>query len=530
MAGEENLATLVAALRNNATGPVAEERLWDIFRRVLQPVALINLLSETLRVPQADVKMLLDDHGFEDLVSQAELITYESSHGDGTKAPVQVSQAPAESPFPDLFSIEFSPTPHTALEISAGVAGLYEKLVAVGRASIEGDPFLALYRSDVLDYRERFMATDAQEIAKYLERNFEGGTPKYLINSGIGANEQFNHLAARLSNLRPDKRCTWLVMNSPRQLTKLPADASVENTLFMEFSRSGKTEETVKIHEYTSREAKRIVFANSGPLREIGKRDGNLILDLPDEVSGRFGRNKTPILLAPMFVCGLDTKAFWQDIAAAIEAFDVTSESSLAMVIARFICLHQLAHDINHIYVGCNDDGYLMAVDELTQYWNEGVNKVNSLGKRNDIMMSRYLGLPRDSHMTLEGVLANGATKMGLFVLRGYAPAANLHPLVLEEIDAIDPNHAGLRFGHEECILAEANYRRFCEKMPAIKIVLHGGPTLRHAAIISQLWADLTYCYSRLKSIDPGSNPEVRFVRDRSAKLLAEGAAEQRRA
>ena len=89
--------------------------------------------------------------------------------------------------------------------------------------------------------------------------------------------------------------------------TGFPRDAALDNTLFIECSRSGITEETVKLHEFTPRDASRIVFANKGPLRELAERDHNLALTLPEERPGRFGRNTTPILLAPMHVAGLDT-------------------------------------------------------------------------------------------------------------------------------------------------------------------------------------------------------------------------------
>ena len=38
----------------------------------------------------------------------------------------------------------------------------------------------------------------------------------------------------------------------------------------------------------------------------------------------------------------------------------------------------------------------------------------------------------------------------------------------------------------------------------------------------------MTFVYSRMMGIDPGSNPEVKFVRQRSAELLKGFAAELR--
>jgi hypothetical protein len=248
------------------------------------------------------------------------------------------------------------------------------------------------------------------------------------------------------------------------------------------------------------------------------------VLELPDQVSGRFGRNKTPILLVPMYVAGMDTGKFWEKIETAIKAFNLSDPENLPLQIAKFIYLYQMMNGTNHIYFGCNDDALLMLADEFVQFWNEGVNKGG-----NDINMSRYLGLPRDSHSTIEALLSNYRTKMGIFLFSDKVVDDDIHPMIRSRIDPIDPSHEGLKYGDEEIILAEANFARFSDLIPCIKITIHGRPGLMHAAVLSQLWADITFCYSRLKSIDPGSNPEVKHVRDRAATLLAEGAAKRRK-
>ena len=98
------------------------------------------------------------------------------------------------------------------------------------------------------------------------------------------------------------------------------------------------------------------------------------------------------------------------------------------------------------------------------------------------------------------------------------------HPLVNRLIDPINKEHDGLHFGDEEVILAYANYKRFGEVMPAILLEIPCEPSLRHAAIIGQLFADITYAYAHRIATNPGSNPEVKKVRERSADLLSEAA------
>jgi hypothetical protein len=219
----------------------------------------------------------------------------------------------------------------------------------------------------------------------------------------------------------------------------------------------------------------------------------------------------------------MDTDRFYQATEEAIRRFDLSSSTSLPLLMAQFVYIYQRLNRINHIYLGCNDGVLAFSADELLQFWNEGVNKDG-----NDISMSRYFGLLRDSHATIEGILANHQTKMGLFLLRDLARPTQLPPLTNRQIDPIDPGHAGLCYGDEEMILAEANYQRFSDLMPTVKILVHGDLTIEHAAVLGQLWADMTFCYSRMVNVDPGSNPEVKYVRDRSAKLLAEFATQRR--
>ena len=130
--------------------------------------------------------------------------------------------------------------------------------------------------------------------------------------------------------------------------------------------------------------------------------------------------------------------------------------------------------------------------------------------------------------MNLEGVLGNRQTKLGLFLLRDDMRGEVRHPLVRDAVDAADPAHMGLHLGDEEVILSLANYRRFCEVMPTILIRICGALRLEHSAVLGQLFSDVTFVYSRLMGIDPGSNPEVKFVRERSGELLSAFAARLR--
>lgn len=520
MTKEGTLLYLVSQLEKSLNkADVTADHLWYAVRGALNSKLLISNLAEVLRLSAKETEQLLIGNGFGDLVAQSKISDKSKHDSLDSLVDYTIPSSGSLSPFPDLFSIEFSPPLSQPIKLTPS---LYEAVALIVKditQSLKNDAFIPLYREGVLRYYHQFMANDAKLIDRFIAENFKQGYPRYIANIGIGGNEQFNHFVAHLNNLNPNRQVTWVIIDSPRQLAKLPPDANIENTLFMEFSRSGKTEETVKTHEYTPRKAKRVVFANSGPLKDLGIRDNNLILEFPAQVAGRFGRNKTPVLLAPMHAAKMDVHRFWNMIGNAVTVFDLSSPTSLPVQIAQFIYIYQQKNGINHIYFGCNDDILICSADELLQFWNEGVNKGG-----NDISMSRYFGLLRDSHLNIEAILANHSTKMGFFLFRDKMAPSQLPPMTSKEIDPINSAHKGLCLGDEEVILAEANYQRFSELMPSIKLTVHGDLTADHTAVLGQLWSDITFFYSRLANVDPGSNPEVKYVRDRSDKLLAEAA------
>ena len=480
---------------------------------------LLNNLAEVFRLSKAEIERDLIDFGLGDLIQQHRMKHVEGETSSYDAQITLCGNVEKLNPFPDLFQVQASPDLCTPFSINDGLGETTNMLFSTIPGTFAEDPFIKLYREDVLSYYDDFMVDIFPSIEKEISELFFGGYPRYMVTTGIGANEQFTHFAAWINNRDKNRRLTWLIINSPKNLSLLPDDATVDNTLFVEFSRSSLTEETVKTHEYTPRNAKRIVFSNGGPLLDIAKRDKNLVLSLPDQVSGRYGRNKTPILLAPMLIAGMDAGKYWKDIDLAVKAFDISDPSSLPFVIAKFILIQQKLLSKNFIYLGCNDDALGLLADQFIQFWNEGVNKLG-----NDLLISRFFGLPRDSHMNIEGVLGNCQTKMGLFLLRTNMRTQNMHPMVSTMIDPINNDHDGLHFGDEEVILAMANYKRFAELMPSLLIEVPGEATLTHAAVLGQLFADVTFVYSRLVGIDPGSNPEVKFVRDRSAQYLSSAA------
>ncbi len=487
---------------------VDAELLSHAIRASIDTGLLIQNTSEVLRIPAEQVGQVLQRRGFDIPLRQVgnkstrEIATSERGSLDNVEL----------SPFREIFSAKWSAgqSDHRELdeETSAEISQLASKL--------NEDPFAALYRDNVGTYFSNFMETDAQLITQYLDQHFGDSGPEYIVTTGIGANEQFCHFLAHWHNTY-EKGPKWLLITHPADLSILPSDATTSNTIFLEFSRSGVTEETIKLHEFTDPLLPRIVFANQGPLKQLGQRDNNLVLDLPDQVSGRYGRNKTPIVLAPMLCCGMDVESYWNTIQSAIDAFNFDDTNSLPLLLGGLIRQAQKRDQRKLIYNATNDPYTKFLGHELEQFWNEGVNKSSNL-----LMMSTFQGLPRDSHMTIEGLLGNADSTMSIFIVNKKQREPS-HPLVSNEIRPVNSKHIGLSIADVENVLALANYDEFSSLMPTLLISIENRMTIEHSAIIGQLFADITFIYSRLTGVDPGSNPCVRNVRDRSSVLLARG-------
>ncbi len=524
------------ATKKFGVAPATDARLEDALAGTIDPQKLIDNCAEAWRVSADQAQSLLMAHGLGTILARLKPATGTTTNeiaGPPLAAADSLSLADGHIRIRAL-----SPAFNEPIHANKAILDSIHSGITAFTAQAKHDPLGVLYRDHPSDYANRWLQEIAPQIKAYCAKHFPNSSLKYIINSGIGANEQFNYFVARLANARPGSHPQWLLANSPKELTDLPADATTTNTLFLEFSRSGITEETIKLHEFTPPDAKRIVFANTGPLRALAERDGNLLLTLPDEVSGRYGRNKTPILMAPMYVAGMDVAAYWKTIQSACDTMDLTDRASAPVVIAQWLRVQQLRRSANHIYLGTNSAAIRCSADEFCQFWNEGVNRDG-----NDITMSRYLGLPRDSHMNLEAILGTSEHKLAIFLLdtrnvaqvsnlcdspamraSGVAPTSPVAPVsnrcnLLTAITPINPAHANLTLPEVDLVLALANVKRCSEKMPTLLITVNTAD-LTASAWLGQLWADITLVYSRLIGADPGSNPEVKTVRTRAAEWL----------
>ncbi len=334
--------------RRSGNQPPNQGRLEDALSSAIDPQKMIDNYAEAWRVSPDEARAALDGHGFGSVLARLRVETSVVGQEEVQGEPLS-SERVLKIAEGRIGARALSPEFDEPMTASPAILESVSKGIGAFLSGADDDALGVLYRKEPAAYAARFLAEDAPRIDAYIGEQFGEAGPRYLVNSGIGANEQFNYFVSALANARPDCRVTWLLANSPKELACMPADATIENTLFMEFSRSGITEETVKLHELSPRGAKRVVFANTGSLQALGQRDGNLVLELPSEVSGRYGRNKTPILMAPMHVAGLDVTSYWATIEAACAAMNLGDRTSLPVVLAQYIRVQQLRRGINHI-------------------------------------------------------------------------------------------------------------------------------------------------------------------------------------
>jgi len=336
-------ARMASARFNQPT--VSDQRLDDALAGAIDPQKLIDNLAEAWRTGPDEARTLLEEHGFGGILARLQPTIADADSNEAEGEPL--CAIPRFECGAGRISVRsWNPTLDAPVRAPGPVLDTVSSGLNAFLTQAKADPLGVLYRDAPLVYAQQWLAETAPRIDALIRQHFGVSGPKYLVNSGIGANEQFNYFVSALANARPDRSITWLMANSPKEIARLPADARPDNTLFMEFSRSGITQETVKLHELTLRDAKRIVFANGGPLHALGERDGNLVLPLPAEVSGRYGRNKTPILMAPMHVVGLDAAAYWSDIQTACDTMDLSNRSSMPVILAQYIRIQQLRRGI----------------------------------------------------------------------------------------------------------------------------------------------------------------------------------------
>ncbi|MBU2251814.1 MAG: hypothetical protein KKH25_06105, partial [Candidatus Omnitrophica bacterium] len=416
----EKLSEMIASIAKQQK--VSFARMLAIFTNSLEPTVFIEGLSKPVSKPAKEVAGLVKNYPALALVATTYRIEHLSQAANGKTTTLKVEDIvspEALSYMKDQAKIEIV-LPEGGLEVDQGQYQVVkEHLDAVAEEAARKEHN---HRGKVVDYfNQGFLPQEAAVYEQFVLKQFsqQGKTLKYILSSGIGANEMFSHLMAALHKAFSTSAIQWIVLDSPGQLRQIPADASDDNTLVIEFSRSGETQETLKILELTqNRFSKRLVYANKGPLKELAlklQQQGKpvVIRSLESRIGGRLMRRLTPMTYGPMYLAGMDTKAYAGYTDSYDQALDPKlKEKSLAVALARMFFILVVLGKRSEAALIYNQPQILEhSLTEIRQFIMEGANK-----KSQYPLIAHMNALPRDSEVLKEGVLPQSQNQIAFSV------------------------------------------------------------------------------------------------------------------
>ena len=342
---------------------------------------------------------------------------------------------------------------------------------------------------------------------------------RYVITSGIGANEMYSHQLAKIINdyfQAQGINMRWLVMNNPADVQRIPADANNDNTVIFEMSRSGTTKETLDFFNATKDKfKKRVVAANPGKNNlntlaiELQKEPGASILTIDDtrgDIGGRQMNRRTLMVYLPLYlalVSGLKDKTvakeylkeYVQALLDANEKFAYQNElKSQPIQLAEFLFRHRAAgrNKFSVVY----DDSLKASAKEFFQLINEGANKNIAGGSNNNILLAYSLQQDKSLY---EPIFYQSAEKqLSIFIL----------------------NKNSTDYQSTLSYIQKLKYNG----IPVIAITVDIGSdikkNLRVIAQTSALLQDMVVYFTYITNQDANSNPAVKFVREITAAMF----------
>lgn len=176
--------------------------------------------------------------------------------------------------------------------------------------------------------RMKAMLLSVKHLADKMRGRINSGELQDVVVLGIGGS------ALGITCLRDAlKGVTWNLHGEPRVFVLDNLDLidevepliDVKKTLFVVISKSGGTLETMEQYEYFSRKApaENFVFITDpakGRLREIGKENGIAMLEVPENVGGRFSV-LSPVGLFPAALMGIDIDELLEGAEEMVKSF-----------------------------------------------------------------------------------------------------------------------------------------------------------------------------------------------------------------
>jgi len=357
------------------------------------------------------------------------------------------------------------------------------------------------------------LGTDAQKSSRGAKRQKAIAAVrkrlKYVITFGIGGNEMRWHALANLHNAEASSEKRWIPLHSADEIDKIPDDAHAKNTVIFSFSRGGNTEETKAAEEVLhGRFPASIIYANAGELKSLGIAHDSLVLPFPRRIAGRYCGLKTSLNLAPMYLVGMNTRAYWEASGRADKALDITSEENLAWQLARFIFLEKELTGVKMMYLSHNSERIGHSLTELAQFVMEGLAK-----EGNELFALVGMPYPRNTHYEIEGPLGNPR----FFLYWNFLLCQVRAEERFRYAHASDARKQKLYADQVSAALMAAALAVYAKHSPSIVFLL-SDQSLETLAYLSKIYEDTIYLLCRLTNVDPFGNPCVKEMRDESGK------------
>ncbi len=358
---------------------------------------------------------------------------------------------------------------------------------------------------------------DLKDIVDGLEADFLNkitlGRIKYFVSSGIGANEMYSH---QLSEYLHSLGITWIVVNNPDHMGRIPSDATNDNTVFFEMSRGGETKETYNFFQRTAKIfKKRVVAAIKGKLRAAGEelaKDNEAVVDsitdIPGYIGGRQMNRKTLMVAAPLFLAlavgykdtnkareGL--KQYFNGLYEANEELAYKNQDNNTAVNLAELLLTQ--RTVGRKTIQLLYSGSLKGLaNETYQLVNEGAQKYVAGGYENNNLVYEYnLNQPDDVARQQIGLEAGPGSVQPLFLLDKSSDDYEKMKAYAEQLKGM-----GL-----PVIVVAVDLRKGTSQAD----IAHN---LKTIARTSALMQDTVVYFTYLTRQDASSNPAVKLVRE----------------
>jgi hypothetical protein len=342
-----------------------------------------------------------------------------------------------------------------------------------------------------------------------------------ILVFGIGANDMYLKALEKAINSDPAKKASLYVATGPSDYLSLPPTLTGDNTLVIGISRSGTTQDTLKALEYNRRDGRFkhvVVFANKNDIKDLAGKQDFITAELPENIGGRYMREKGLIVLVPMLAAASDK--FFNDYTDAMVKFDreyfPVGENGDVFDLAANMYYFLRTYNIPMITAVSNNPVLEAGLREPIQLYNEAVGKISN----QTLMVRPGLELAPFAHAGIEGFMEmawNGGL-YGLFVMdtsirNGYE--------ALPESAVMNPKHAGLGLDEINTAFSMPNWAKFDIVGGPNILITMDGVTPERMSTLTSIYVNTIWPLLLMMDCNQSSNPQVAEVRKGTGAILS---------